>query len=190
MLVDGRRVRAMLSMASGYIYSQLCEISRTLLMALIPHRYVRGKHHGKIEGHYLRWDMRLDADGQNGVLEELKRRVWNYEKERFDALLTQWDTTGPLGVYFVHNPKPLDGDIHIAFSNKEALRSVRFRSFVQDCHRIERSSQELEAVVCVERTRLERFIVEQHVDVLKTCHTKVVQFHGKRRILLKNGQST
>lgn len=183
LFIDGHRARAILSMVPGYIYSRLCEASRTLLMALIPHRYVRGKNHGRIEGRYRRWDMRLDADGQNAVLEELRRRVWSYEKERLDALLTEWDAAHRLGVYFVDDPKPLEADLHIAFSDKEVLKSVRFRSFVRDCRSVERSSHELEEAVSAERCRLTHFILEQHADVLRNCDPKVIRFREKRRIL-------
>lgn len=184
MYINGYLARAMLSMAPGYIYSRLCEASRTSLMTLIPHRYVRGKNHGKVEGRYRRWDMHLDAHGQNGVLEELRRRVRRYEKSRFDALLTQWDAARRLGVYFVDNPKPLDADLHVAFSDKVTLQSVRFRSFVQDCHSIELPSRELEEAVSEERKQLAHFIAEQHADVLRSSDPKVVRFREKRRILV------
>lgn len=75
-------------MAAGYIYAQLADAAQELLARIIPYEYVPGKHHGKAEGGGWRWDMRVDAKGQEGIFEELRQQIWAYEHERYDALLS------------------------------------------------------------------------------------------------------
>ena len=90
--IDGRFSYATLSMAAGYVHSQLSDVAHDLLARVIPHRYVPGKNHGKVEGGGSQWNMRGDANGQEGIFEELQRQIWRYEQERYDALLTGWDS--------------------------------------------------------------------------------------------------
>jgi hypothetical protein len=72
-------------MAAGYIYARLSEVAHELLAKVIPHRYVPGKHHGKVEGGGWQWDLRVDANGQEGIFEELQLQIWRYEQERYDV---------------------------------------------------------------------------------------------------------
>ena len=46
--------------------------------------------------------MRVDAKGQEGIFEELRQRIWDYEKERFDVLLSSWAGANRRGVYLVN----------------------------------------------------------------------------------------
>lgn len=95
--VGGRFAYATLSMAAGYIYAEIADAGHELLGNLIPFRYVPGKHHGKRQGAGWRWDMRVDAGGQEGIFEELRRQIWRYEQERYDALLTSWESANRAG---------------------------------------------------------------------------------------------
>ena len=76
-------------MAAGYLYLRLCDISSGLLKRHISYRYRQGRFHGRREGKYRRWDMRPDTNGREALVEDLERRIWAYEEERFDSLLTQ-----------------------------------------------------------------------------------------------------
>jgi hypothetical protein len=78
-------------MAAGYVLSHLEEAETAFIETLIPHRYVPGKNHGKARGDIFQWDMGLSAAGQEGLLEELKHRVYEYTGARYEALLTEWD---------------------------------------------------------------------------------------------------
>jgi hypothetical protein len=109
LFVDGRFTYATLSMAAGYLYAQLHEAAEALLERRIPHRYVPGKDHGKVEGESWQWDLRVDANGEEGVLEELKRRTWDYEFKRWDELSTAYDVAHPPGVYFFDESKEPSG---------------------------------------------------------------------------------
>lgn len=187
LFVDGRFTYATLSMAAAYIFSRLDVASSELLQALIPHTYVPGRNHGKVEGQYTQWDVRLDANGQEAVLEELQARVVAYVKERFEALQDSWDAAGLAGVYFVDESEPPDSNLHVVFTDKETLSTVRFRSFVRDCRARLRPASELKHAVEGELAALTRFVEEQHAAVLRDHDPKIVQFNPRAKVMVMNG---
>jgi hypothetical protein len=126
--------------------------------------------------------MRVEADGLEGVVEELQRRIWNYERRRFDALLTQNDAAGHPCVYIVNEPKSRGADVHFVFTNKDALARVRFHSFVRDCRALERSVAELAVAVDREKSLMARFIDEEREKVIETHNAKVVHFREMPQI--------
>lgn len=162
--LNGEHVPVLLSMAAGYIYARLCDISGELIKAAIPYRYRPARHHGCIEGKYRRWDMRLHANGHEGALELLRKRVWAYERERLDSLLTRWDAGSRSRIYVVQEQHARTR-LHIIFSNKECLRQVRLRCFTDDCHNMMGSSEELETEVTKEKYLLARYIEMQLKDI-------------------------
>jgi hypothetical protein len=181
---DGRCTEVTLSMAAGYVYGQLCDGSSALLKKCIPYRYVAGKHHGRVEGKYRRWDMRIDANGQETIVEELLWRIRTYEQERFDTLLTHWDATSRSCVYFVEDQSALEARPHVVFSDKDALERVRFRSFISDCRSIESTSRALEEAVDEEKAVLARFIHAEHAELIRTYDPKIVRMREKYRMAL------
>jgi hypothetical protein len=182
--LDGRFVRAKLTMVAGYIYAALCDSSHQLLEARIPFRYVPGRNHGKIKGRFWQWDMRVEAQGPEGVVEELQRRIWNYERQRFDALLTQNDAAGEPCVYLVDESKSQGPRVHFVFTDKEALARVRFHSFVRDCRALERPATELAEAVNREKDLMARFIDTEHAAVIRSHSTKVARFREMPKIAM------
>jgi hypothetical protein len=127
LFVDGKFTYATLSMSAGYLFSHLEEVADAVIETRIPHRYAPGKNHGKAAGESFQWDMRLAADGQEGLLEELQHRVFEYTHARYDALLTDWDRAkneGSIG-WTLPNRK---SSIPILFS----LTRTRLRPFISD----------------------------------------------------------
>lgn len=165
--VDGRFNYASLSMTAGYIYSRLSDCWRKLLHERIPYHYVRGKRHGELSGKHRLWDMRMVANGQERIVEELQRRIWSYQWKCFDMLLASWDAKRRSCVYLLRDDSPAGDELHIVFSDKDALEKVRFRSFVQDCRAIEADAGELSAIMRQEEAMLGQFIDEQHLAVLR-----------------------
>ena len=184
LFVEQKFTYATLSMAAGYIYARLEDGAADDIKERIPHRYIPGKNHGKIKGKNFQWDMRADADGQEGMLEELQHRVFDYTRERYDVLLTDWDRAKRRGVYRVDMSEPQEHNVHFIFSDKEALSAVRFRSFVRDCRAIERRVDELNQAVEEETTKLKSFIFRQHQELLQTFDPRVKPFRRRRQILV------
>lgn len=185
--VDGRFTYATLSMAAGYIYSQLSGAAHDLLEERIPHQFVPGKNHGGMEGDHIRWDLRVDANGQEGILEELRQRIWGYEEMRWDALLSAWDESARSGVYLLHQSHSDEDNLHVVFTDKGSLAAVRFRSFVRDCRTMRRSSKELEGALDEERSALARFVEDQHADVMRTYDPKLSRLEKRRKVLVRKG---
>jgi DNA polymerase IIIc chi subunit len=186
--IDGRFARAKLTMAAGYLYAKLCDSSHQLLEERIPFRYVPGRNHGRIKGKFWQWDMRVEAHGLESVVEELQRRIWNYERQRFDALLRENDAATQPCVYLVDESNSQGARVHFVFTNKEALSSVRFRSFVRDCRALERSTEELAEAVNREKDLMARFMDEEHAEVMSTYSTKVARFREMPKIAMMRGR--
>lgn len=185
--LDGRFTYATLSMAAGYLYSEIVDSACELLQERIPHRYVRGRDHGKRVGEQRQWDMHVDAGGQEQVFHELQRRVWAYQEERYEALLAAWDGSGRTGVYLVDESEPSERRCHIVFTDTGALARVRFRTFVRDCRNVERDAAELILAVEKERGALARFLAEQHAEILAEQDPKLVKLRRRSQVLLMPG---
>jgi hypothetical protein len=182
--IAGRCRRVRLSMAAGYLYAALADASRELLEARIPYRYAPGKHHGKVKGRFWPWDMRVSAGGQEAVLEELQQRMWAYERDRLDALLTSWDAAGRACVYRLDESERSDPSAHFVFADKEALAAVRFRAFNRDTREIEGPANELKAAVEAEKALMARFIDEQHAEITRTHDPKISRFRERGNVLV------
>lgn len=74
LFVGAQFTYATLTMAAGYILCALEEVASALTQELIPHRFVPGKHHGKVEGKCYRWDQRIDAGGRFSSLYRVVER--------------------------------------------------------------------------------------------------------------------
>lgn len=164
-----------LSMAARYIFSRLRCRSNDLLRQLIPYHYGPGKRHGRRQGKYRLWDMRLVAGGKEGIVEELQRRTRAYEIERLDTLLTQWDLESSVCVYFVGKFNSAECTNHIIFSNKQALDRIHFRSFLDDCRALERSAHILQEAIDAETVLLQRFLDTLCTEAVSSHREKVVR---------------
>lgn len=175
----------LLSMAAGYIYLRLCDSSSGVLKRHIPYCYKRGRFHGRREGKYLRWDMRLEANGREALVEELERRIWAYEEERFERLLTQWDLASRSAVYFVKEAAERRvPTTHIVFSDKSALERVHFRSLLEDCRALEQADDVLRVAVEVERNLLSRYVDGEYAEVSDIDEANVVPLSRRYRLLM------
>ncbi|MCB5364788.1 hypothetical protein H0484_13625 [Pusillimonas sp. CC-YST705] len=187
LFVDGKFTYATLSMAAGYQNSLLDELGSQLLEQRIPHQYVPGPHHGEQVGENTRWDMRVSADGQEEVLEELRERLWGYAQARYEALSDSWDARGLSGVYMLDESHEGERELHLVFTDKEALSRVRFRSFMRDCRAIRRDADELYRAVSEEKSALSDFIEAQHAEVLSNHDPKVRRLRKRNKVMIAKG---
>jgi hypothetical protein len=180
----GRSASVLLSMAAGYIYLRLCDSSSGFLKRHIPYCYKRGRFHGRREGKYLRWDMRLEANGREALVAELERRIWAYEEERFDSLLSQWDASSRSEVYFVEEAGYQGPTTHIVFSDKRSLERVHFRSLLEDCRALEQPDKVLREAIEVERTLLSRYVAAKYAEVIEVHEPNVVPLSRRYKLLM------
>ena len=66
-------------MAAWHLYATMQEAAADAIQRLLPHPCVAGPDDGKVERGLIRCDSRVQADGQEALLEELQRRVWTLE---------------------------------------------------------------------------------------------------------------
>lgn len=184
LFVDGQFTYATLSMAAGYVYAQLSDASSDLIKARVPYRLVPGKNHGKTAGDNWQWDMRVAANGQEAIVEELQQRVFAYEAARHEALQRGWDEAGRQGAYLVDSTESPERHLHVVFTDKDALTGVRFPSFMRDCRAIARPATELQQAVAEEQCKLAAFIEEQHADIVKNLDPKVTRLRQRWRIMV------
>ena len=187
LFIDGEFHYASLSMAAGYIYSDIDEFGQEKLAALIPHRYVKGKDHGKREGKGTIFSRRIDANGREVQAEELQRRLWVYLTKRFDALLTEFDGQARKAVYMEDRSSKNDPHMNFVFSDKTVLQAVRFRHFMSDCRPLVADRAELEAFVGRERQALGEYMESTCRDILANFNPKVATIHKKRKIIVADG---
>jgi len=185
--VDDRFTYATLSMAAGYIYSELDALVFDVVKECIPHEYVPGKNHGKADGNTWQWDMRRDAGGQEALLDELQHRAMLHAMEQVDGLKERWHALGRHGVYIFENPDetaPEDFNLHFVFTDIEALDRIRFRSFVRDCRAIELPAAELTQGAEIETAGMTAWIKAQHQHLLATFDPKVATLRKKRKVMI------
>lgn len=187
LFVDGQFTYATLSMAAGYLHSLIEEQGAELLEQKIPHQYLPGPHHGEQVGDNIRWDMRLDAEGQEDILEELRERLWAYAQTRDDALHECWDALGLSGVYILDEYGDGEHRLHFVFTDKEALCRVRFHSFMRDCRALCRDAGELQQAIEEEKAMLGGFIDEQHAQVLNNHDPKVRRLRKHNKVMMAKG---
>ena len=187
-LIDGRISYLSLTMAPGYLYDRTSEAMANELQRLIPHRHVRGPEDGKVEKGGIRWDFRVDAGGQDAMLDELQHRVWKYERSRWRELEGLWAATPRGGCYLLPNPEPgceLDSrDLHVVFTGADALGRIRPVNFMDDCRAIERSAEELAAAADEEAKRSLRFVAEQYEDLQANFDPKVTKLRNRYKVVM------
>ena len=187
LFINGEFHYASLSMAAGYVYSDIDEFGHEKLAALIPYRYVAGKDHGKRDGKGTIFSQRIDADGMEPQAEELRRRLWAYLSERYEALLTEFDGQARKVVYMEDRSGNGDPHMDFVFSDKTALKAVRFRHFMSDCRVLASDGAELDAFVSRERDALGEYMETACRDVLANFDPKVATFRKKRKIIVAAG---
>lgn len=184
LFVDERFAYATLSMAAAYLTSEIQNHALDLIEQRIPHRYVPGKNHGKVEGESWEWDMRVDAGGKEALLDALQHRVFEFERERHEALLDSWDQIGRCGVLVVDTSTPPEKNLHFVFTDTMALAAVRFRSFMRDVRSIERPAEELTQALDAEKKAIAGFIAEQLEALSRTVDPSIARIRPRRRVMV------
>lgn len=188
-LMDGRLCYVTLTMASWHLYGTMQDTADAGIEGRIPHRHVRGPEDGRRDDSgSVRWDMRVEAGGQEAMLEELQHRVWDEQFRRRKAL-GQIFCEQRRGVCFLDDhpwecQDPDERYLLVVFSDPAALAGVRFTSFLRDCRRIERPLAELRTLEACENARMRDFVAAQHDDLVKNFDPKVVKLRKKLKVMI------
>ena len=187
-LIDGRLCYLTLSMAAWHLYASMQEAAADEIQRLLPHSYVAGPDDGKVERGLIRWDSRLQAGGQEALLEELRRRVWAFEARRCDELLVEFKDRRMGATFLVDDPYAErakdETNLLVVFSDPEALAQVRFTSFLRDTKALERPREELKAFEDREAQTILRYANEQHDELLQTFDPQVLPLRRRRKVMM------
>ena len=185
--IDGAFHYASLSMAAGYISSLVDELGAARIREWIPYGYIAGKNHGRREGTGTVYDQRIDAAGLEGQLEELKGRFYRYVAERHDHLALEFDQESRKVVYLFDQSRPDDPHMDFIFTDKTALKAVRFRHFMADCRALAGDGRALDLITEREKSAILAFLHEAHRDIMENFDPKVVKLRKKSKIIVADG---
>lgn len=184
LFVDDRFTYGILSMAAAHVHAKIESFAEDVIGTLIPHRYVPGKEHGKQVAGGYRWDMRPDAEGREAALDELRRRSYVYLGERHDVLARSWDEQALGAVYLIDRSEDGERTLDVVLTDRTALQAVRFRSFLDDCRRLERPATELAPQIEAEKTAAEAFLRDALEDIEANLDPAVVSLRRKRKVVV------
>ncbi len=185
-LQDDALVYATLSMASGYIFSEIEEHGQNYIDTLIPHTYVAGKNHGKPEGKGVQFDFRIQANGKEAELKELKMRfIKNYLQERYKQYIKDWIKFNKNCVFTLDKVDE-DGvkNPHFIFSDPDVLKVIKFRNFVSDCAAVKEANQPLFDYLDIQKKHCQNWLDAQVQDIHENFDPNVVKLERKPKIIL------
>jgi hypothetical protein len=174
-----------LSLAT-HLIDEIEEAGSDIIKQLIPHQYIDGNDNGKpAKGGFL-WDIKLDADGQEGQLDELKCRWHAYLQGRWIAL-SKINAEHPPSVYI--QDKDWDNDPHrfFIFNNEAALKLIRWRHFLSDCKPLMGNYSVVTHQLEQEIDSAKIFLTENHQDIQANFDPNVIKLRKKRTIIMTAG---
>jgi hypothetical protein len=174
-----------LSMVAGLIHARADEHVSEIVDALVPQEYVRGDNHGKRSERGFQWDMRIEANGKEGLLDDLRFCQNAYFDNRYAALAKAWDRRAARTVYISEPDVPGEMDREFLFSDTAALKAVRFRSFLRDCRAIERPAAELTPHIDSEKQAASIFMHAEHERLLRDFDPNVARMRKRRKIVMR-----
>lgn len=150
---------------------------------LIPHEYIEGKDHQKREDTGFLWDMKIDAAGQEGQLDELNSRWYHYTQERWLELSKLFCDLPP-AVYT--QDADWDDDPHrfFIFNNAGTLRKIRWRNFLSDCEPLMAKFLEVSIQLAREIKNAKIWLAIQNEDIMKNFDPNIVKFRKKKKIVM------
>lgn len=162
-LENGQLRYAILSDLGGFIGGELESFELDLLQELVPHRYVQGPEHGSTtEEGLIRWNMELDASGDEDIYKALGKAGREYIEERIGALRMQATKDEDSTVW--HFPETdweggIDADgVYLVFASPRAMDAVRPRHLLADCAKHAGDLSTLREKVAAERAAFEAML--------------------------------
>ena len=171
---------------ASYINDELDEFSRETINQLIPHEYVEGKNNGKKEKGGFLWDMKLDAQGLEGQLDELNSCSYTYINDRWLALSQTFSDLAP-AVYIKNQNWDDDPHLFFIFSNESTLKKVHWKHFLSDIDPLIADFSFVAEEVKKEIKLLKSYLTKKHQGLMDNFDPKVVKFKKKRKVIMAPG---
>lgn len=152
---------------------------------LIPHEYIDGKNHLKREDAGFLWDMKIDAGGQEGQLDELKSRWYSYLQEHWLGLSKRFRDL-PAAVYIKDQDWNSDPHHYFIFNNANTLKKIRWRQFMSDCEPLIAEFSTVSKQLTLDVEKAESWLVGQYEDIMENFDPNIVKFRKKRKIVFSD----
>jgi len=184
LMIDDSFSYGVLSMVAGYLYCQLDEYGNDYMEKLIPHKFTRGKNHGKAEGPGYLFDLKIDAKGQESQLDELKHRFWKHISEVYERLMDEFDKKSKQRVFILNQSQMGDPNHHFLFTDKEILNRIHFKTFMRCCRAAEQPDHSsLSRKLDEEKQLLTKYLDKQYRDIMENFDRKIVRFRKKYKVI-------
>jgi hypothetical protein len=186
LIINDRFYYATLYSMAGYLTEQLEDKGSDIIQTLIPHEYGEGKNHGKPEQGGSLWDIQIEADGLEKHLDELNSRWHQYTQQRWLELSQQFVQAAP-AVYTEDKNESDELHRNFIFSNKSALKQIRWWHFLADCEAIKADCTKVVELEKQELEKVENWLRATHQDIMQNFDSNVVKLKRKRKIVIAPG---
>lgn len=185
LMIDDSFSYGVLSMVASYLYCELDEYGNDYMEKLIPYKFTHGKNHGKAENQGYLLDFKIDANGLESQLDELKHRFWNHLGELYERLKDEFDKDSKQRVYILNQSEVDDPSHHFLFTDKEILKRIHFKTFMRCCRAAEQPDHaSLFRKLEEEKQLLTEYLEEQHKDIMENFNPKIVRFRKKYKVVI------
>jgi hypothetical protein len=183
LLIDDNFWYSSFTSVARHLNDGIDEAGSDYIDQLIPYEYVEGKDHGKETKAGISWDMKADANGLEGQLDELKHRWHPYLQESWLAVSKRNAKLEP-AVY--SKDENWDNDPHrsFIFTNEATLKKVRWRYFLSDSEPLMADYSFLEKQLEKEVKKAKSFIDEQYQDIMDNFDPNVIPLRKKMKIVM------
>tara|TARA_R110000850_G_scaffold111258_2_gene224754 strand:- start:1415 stop:2470 length:1056 start_codon:yes stop_codon:yes gene_type:complete len=172
------------SSLSHYLIDKLSEHASDKVDQLIPHHFVEGPDNDKkVEGGYL-YDYRLDANGLEQQLDELKSRYRDYLGELKAQLDDAFDEDSECAVYLQESDIETEHHLNVIIKNAHTAKFITFKNYLQDCQQFLKTNEQIECLYQIELKKLDNFINDNYHDVMENLDTKIILLKQKTKIIL------
>jgi len=186
LIINDQFYYATLHSLAGYLIDEIEDKSHDYIEQLIPHEYVEGKENGKqVKGGFC-WDMRIEANGLEKQLDELKSRWYRYTQQRWIELSKEFTQNSP--AVFIEDIN-VDGELNrnYIFNNEKTLKKIRWKYFLADCEPLIEKLSRVTERAKQEVTRTNNYLQKEHEDIMKNFDPKVVKLKRKMKIVVAPG---
>ena len=182
--IDGEFYYLMLEAMHTWIYFALDDFALKWIEKEIPHTYKKTSKHGKKEDGGYVWDMRADAYGKEGWLEQIR----DYSYRRMTELALETERKHARDYVFIEdtsNEREFDPSKTYSFGSLNVLKYITFRNFIEDC---EKMKGDINIVLDIKKQALEQFEkdLEIALEKIKKTPPNVVKFGKKRKIIMSD----
>ncbi len=169
LLIDDHFTYASLNMVVKYIIREVEEFSQKYIKQLVPHKMYRGENDEKKDGEYYILDLKTNANGKESVLYELEKRARSYLDKTQHEISDTGERENQNGVYIINKSTPGYPLHYFAFTDKNVLKKIRFKTFMKDCRtKIIQDNELLYKKIDVEKEKIKAFLDAQYKEIISS----------------------